>query len=175
MPLTIPHAKEALSYAHIYATAAMARVNFHATFTEHDQFDYGIDGRFEGLKTRGTSQVPDGFPMLYQAKASQDWEFEGDTIRYDLSARAYNNIVDRAPRSARMILLLLCLPPQQEYWHQVDETETVIRHCCYWHWFEGDLIDNSSTKRVWIPKSQLFTPQALNNLLEFERIRILSL
>ena len=152
----------------------MAQVNFHATFSEHDQFDYGVDGHFEGLKTRGTGQVPNGFPVLYQAKASQDWEFEQDTVRYDLSARAYNNIVDRAPQSARMILLLLCLPPVQQDWHHVDETSTVIRNCCYWHWFEGELVPNSSTKRVWIPRDQLFTPQALNDLLEIERYRILA-
>ena len=171
MFLSIPHAKEALNYAHIYATAAMARVNLSAKLTEHDVFDYGVDGAFEGLVDRGDKVIPSGFAIHYQAKATQQWSFEGEDVVYDLSSRAYNNIVERHPASPRLILILLCLPPLQEHWHATTEDQTTIRQCCYFHWFEGEPTLNASTKRIRIPRKNLFTPQALTKLLELEDYR----
>jgi Domain of unknown function (DUF4365) len=167
LPLTLSHSKEAMSYAHIFATAGMARVSFDAKI----HFDYGVDGHFEELVNTEEGHVASGFPVFYQAKASVNWEYDGNEVVYDLDARAYNNIATRKPAAARLILLLLCLPPEIENWHSVTESITTMQRCCYWHWFEGPRVANSSTRRVRIPRSNLFTPEVLKQLLEIERLR----
>jgi hypothetical protein len=167
VPLTLSHSKEAMSYAHIFATAGMARVSFEAAYL----FDYGVDGHFEILVEDEGTHVPSGYPLFYQAKASVNWHFDGDEVVYDLDSRAYNNIATRPPSAARLILLLLCLPPETNDWHRVTEANTTMQHCCYWHWFEGSRVPNSSTKRIRIPRSQVFTPEVLTQLLEVERLR----
>ena len=117
--ITPEHIKEALCLAHIYATAAIAGVNF-----SHTVFDYGVDGSFEAIVKQRWGWVPSGFSLKYQAKASVEWELDGNEIVYDLDARAYNNIVSRDPGAESLILILLCLPRDQTIWHRSSLEET---------------------------------------------------
>jgi hypothetical protein len=66
LPLTLSHSKAAMSYAHIFATAGMARVSLDAKILH----DYGVDGHFEELVATEEGDVPSGFPVFYQAKAT---------------------------------------------------------------------------------------------------------
>jgi hypothetical protein len=45
VPLTLSHSKKAMSCAHIFATASVARVSFEAAYL----FAYALDGHFEIL------------------------------------------------------------------------------------------------------------------------------
>ena len=166
MPLTVQDAKEIMCLAHIYATAGKARVAFSA-----DVHDYGVDGHFTVIRRRGTALVPSGIPLDYQAKATTVWKFDGADVVYDLDARAYNNIVERTPDETTMILILLCLPPEFERWHETTADTTTLRHCCYWWVDRGELTDNTATQRIRIPQTNLFTPDMLLKLLELERLR----
>jgi hypothetical protein len=166
VPLTVQDAKEIMCLAHIYATAGMARVAFSA-----DVKDYGVDGTFKVIKQRGTAQVPSGIPLDYQAKATVNWKLVGSEIVYDLDARAYNNIVERKAADTTMILILLCLPPDFEKWHEATTDTTTLRHCCYWWVESGELTDKTSKQRIKIPQANLFTPDMLLKLLEAERLR----
>ena len=151
MPLTIQDAKEIMCLAHIYAIAGMARVAFSA-----DIKDYGVDGTFR---------------IISQAKATVDWKFDGDHVVYDLNARAYNNIAERAPEETTLILILLCLPSESEKWHEATADNTTLRNCCYWWVGGGELTENSDSKTIRIPRSNLLTPPVLLDLLEQERQR----
>ena len=166
MPLTIQDAKEVMCLAHIYATAGKARVAFSA-----DVHDYGVDGTFKVLKRRGSSLIPSGIPLDYQAKATEDWSFDGDHVVYDLDARAYNNIASRLPAETTLILILLCLPSNFEQWHEATADTTTMRHCCYWYLATGGLTENKYAQRIRIPRTNLFTPEKLHELLEAERLR----
>ncbi len=166
MPLTVQDAKEIMCLAHIYATAGKARVAFSA-----DVHDYGVDGTFKVIRRRGTAQVPSGIPLDYQAKATTVWKFDGTDVVYDLDARAYNNIVERTPDETTMILILLCLPPETEKWHEATPDATTLRHCCYWWVERGELTDKTAKQRIKIPRANLFTPDTLLELLEGERLR----
>ena len=166
VPLTVQDAKEIMCLAHIYATAGKARVAFSA-----DVHDYGVDGTFKVIIQRGTVHTPSGIPLDYQAKATEDWSLDGDDIVYDLDARAYNNIAARTASDTTMILILLCLPKDAEKWHETTTETTTLRHCCYWYVVTGDLTDNTASKRIKIPRANLFTPTMLADLLELERLR----
>ncbi len=168
MSITAQHTQENLCLAHIYALAGMAGAN-HLVRHVHD---YGVDGQFVPVVQRADGRIAQsGYPLDFQAKATINWELKEGQIVYDLEAKTYNDMVSREPSETTLILILLCLPKSAVEWHEASEAATVIRHCCYWEIFQGDLCGNTSTKRVFIPTDQLLTPDALRDLLAFERNR----
>ena len=90
---------------------------------------------------------------------------------YDLEAKTYNDIVSRTPAEATLILILLCLPTDQVDWHIALEGATILQHCCYWHFFTGEVTDNKETKRIFIPIENRLAPSVLHDLLEMEKAR----
>jgi hypothetical protein len=90
VPITEQHTEESLCFAHIYALAGVAGVNYSA-----NRYDYGIDGHFIPVKKRGSRFIDTGFPLDYQAKATVNWELKDGKIVYDLEAKTYNDLVER--------------------------------------------------------------------------------
>lgn len=167
MPITVQHTEESLCFAHIYALAGIAGVNYSAR-----RYDYGVDGHFSAVvRVRENRLVDSGFPLDFQAKATVDWELVDGKIIYDLEAKTYNDFVGRPADATTMILILLCLPKDRNSWHEMSYEQTILRHCCYWHAITGEPTSNSSTKRIQIPVDQLLTPEVLNELLILERAR----
>jgi hypothetical protein len=145
----------------------MAGVNFSVKYI----YDYGVDGQFSAVVTRGNRLVATGYPLDFQAKATVNWELVDGNIIYALEAKTYNDIVSRTPAETTLILILLCLPHAQTDWHGATCEETTLRHCCYWHTLTSDLTQNTSTKRISIPIANLLTPESPNSLLVWERAR----
>ncbi len=166
MSITEQHTEESLCFAHIYALAGIAGVNYSA-----QRYDYGVDGQFSAIVRRRSRLVDSGFPLDFQAKATVDWELVDGNIVYDLESKTYNDFVGRSADATTMILILLCLPRDRNGWHEANCDETILRHCCYWHTITGEPTSNTSTKRIYIPARQLLTPAALNELLILERER----
>lgn len=167
MSITLQHTQENLCRAHIQAIAAMAGVNLGLSHTQ----DYGVDGQFDPVVIREGRRITSGFPLPFQAKATINWERKEGNIVYDLEAKSFNDMVMRTEAESTLLLVLLCLPPDQPSWHAVSQDTTSINHCCYWHIVEGELTSNAATKRIHIPEDRLLTPQALLDLLEYERLR----
>mgnify|MGYP005821389005 CR=1 FL=1 len=167
MPITEQHTEESLCLAHIYALAGVAGVNYGI----RKVYDYGVDGQFNTVVSRGNRKVDSGFPLDFQAKATVDWELSDGHIVYDLEAKTYNDMVERSEAETTLMLILLCLPRNRAAWHGTSTQETIMRHCCYWHILEGGVTSNTSTKRIFIPQSQVLTPDVLNQLLAAERLR----
>jgi hypothetical protein len=134
-------------------------------------YDYGVDGQFNTVVERRGRKVDSGVPLDFQAKASTNWERRGNCIVFDLEAKTYNDIVSSTPDETTMILIVLCLPPDQASWHVVAEEATMMRNCCYWHLLTGEATENESRKRILIPVGNQLTPQALKDLLALEKAR----
>jgi Domain of unknown function (DUF4365) len=168
LAITEQHTEESLCLAHIYALAGVAGVNYGI----HKVYDYGVDGQFNAVVTRGNRRVDSGFPLDFQAKATVDWELSDGHIVYDLEAKTYNDMAQRSEAETTLMLILLCLPNTRAQWHGATAHETIMRHCCYWHIIlDGAQTSNTSKKRVFIPETQILTPDTLNQLLTAERIR----
>jgi hypothetical protein len=167
LPITEQHTEESLCLAHIYALAGVAGVNYGI----RKGYDYGVDGQFNEVITRGTRRVDSGFPLDFQAKATIDWELKDGHIVYDLEAKNYNDMVERSDAETTLMLILLCLPKARTQWHGATAQETIMRHCCYWHILTGEPTPNTSKKRIFIPETQILTPDTLNELLTAERER----
>lgn len=168
MPLsiTVEHVKEDLSRAHIQAVAAMAGVIL--TTYGHD---YGVDGEFKPVIVRDGRRIGSGFGIEYQAKATVKWELKDGLIIYDLEAKNFNDLVTREAADTTLMLILLCLPRNENNWHEVTATSTSMQHCCYYHILEPGEPTTQDSKRVKIPQEQMLTPAALNDLLILERTR----
>jgi len=166
LSITEQHTEESLCFAHIYALAGVAGVNYRA-----NRYDYGIDGQFNPVVKRGNRMIQTGFPLDFQAKATVDWNLKDDHIVYDLEAKNYNDMALRTPAESTLILILLCLPKSRSDWHGTTLDETVMRHCCYWYLVEGDPTPNEYSKTIYIPRKNLLTPAILLELLELESSR----
>lgn len=173
MGITLQHVEESLCAAHVTAIAGMAG----AALGLNHLHDYGVDGQFEPIVERKVSakktrKVISGFPLPFQAKATINWTLKDNKIIYDLESKSYNDIVLRTEAEATLLLVLLCLPKNKVDWHDVSSTGTMLRNCCYWQVIRGQpVINEKSTKRVFIPDVQLLTPSSLNDLLEAEKLR----
>ncbi|CAK8717983.1 MAG: protein of unknown function (DUF4365) [Candidatus Electronema aureum] len=102
-----------------------------------------------------------------QLKATINWTEDNNFISYDLDAEYYNKLLYRKEKSSiPCLLVVMCLPRDKNEWIQVSEQQLIIKKCCYYYSVNGEPTENSSTKRVRIPKSQLLTPSAVQSLME---------
>lgn len=166
--ITKEHAQEALGRAYIHAVAAAAGVNY----SLGAEFDYGFDGHFRPVRLRGHRIVETGIPLAFQLKCSGSWTMDEENVSYALKSKNYNDLVTRAPEAEGAILILMCLPEEQDQWVTISEEEIVLRRCCYYATLAGDPVPNeNSTKTIQIPRSNLLTAENLLVVLEQERIR----
>lgn len=165
--LTESHTQECLSLAYVHAVTGRAGVNL----LVGSRHDYGVDGTFKPVVNMNGRRVESGHPVDFQLKSSVNWEHDGEVVVYDLESKNYNDMVGRVPSAIPLILLLLCLPRDSSTWLAGTETELVLRHCCYWMRVTGEPTDNSKTKRIRIPRSNLLTPEAVLTILSAERAR----
>jgi hypothetical protein len=152
---------EALSRAYVSAIAAQAGVNVYMP-----QRDFGTDMIFSKvIERKEGSRHTDtwGLTIPCQIKASTIWGLREDTISYDLEVKNYNDLVN----SNNLVLILMCLPPSPDEWLYQDEACLRLHRCCY-YWRTLDKVEttNTSTKRIFIPRSQIFTVESLIRLVE---------
>jgi hypothetical protein len=162
--LTIPHCKESLSRAYVTAVVGRARQSLRWGGGE---FDHGVDGQVRILERRGQKIREIGLGFDFQSKTTVDWSVEGTSIVYDLEADAYNNLVERAgTRAMPFLLVLLCLPTEENSWLSVSADQLILRKCAFWCKLKGDLTMNTGTQRIRVPDSNVFTPEAVASILQ---------
>lgn len=160
--LTENHVKEALSRSYVSAVAAKAGV-----VIERPEFDYGIDGAFRLLTVRKGNRIPTGLSIAYQLKATTRFHPTEKGIGYDLDERTYDLLChNHASGKAPMILLVHLLPKDPGEWLSVDDERLKLRRSCYWHNLGDDCgTDKISSKRIYLNRDRLFTPEALLDIL----------
>jgi hypothetical protein len=158
--LTKEHIQEGLSRAFIHAMAARAGL----ICAESGTFDYGVDGTFRPVVIRNGKRYTSSSALDFQARSTINWEYDGKNIVYDLDADTFNDLLSRT-KGVSSILILLCLPSEDIRWLETTETETILRHCCYWFRPSGVPTSNTSTIRVRIPRENLLTPESLSILM----------
>jgi hypothetical protein len=163
MPITIPHQKELLSIS--YATAVAARAGVHVSGnTVHD---YGVDLTLSPVSTLPSGKrMATGFDFHFQLKSTVDFRQTPESIIYDLNADTFNMFA-KWDGPSPCYLLLMCLPRDCADWTGTTENAMELRKCCYWHHIPpGIPTKNTSSVTISIPRSQVFTHQALLNLMQ---------
>lgn len=159
--ITEQHIKEGLSRAYIIAVSHATGLNI-----EESRYDYGIDGTISGVKIlKNGRRVSNGVKLDFQLKSSVNIEVEDDVIKYALEAKNYNDLVDEEVATPR-ILILYKLPKEREQWINVTENNTILKHCAWWCHLRGkEPTNNCSSKTIEIPRNQILTVEALNELM----------
>lgn len=90
---------------------------------------------------------------------------DGVNLSYFLSGvNRYNDLRTKTIDAAR-ILVVLFLPVDAQDWLSHSEDKLALRKCAYWQSLRGaPTTTNSSGETVYLPKSQMFNPQALTDL-----------
>lgn len=159
--ITEKHTQEQLSKAFATLVAARAGMNL-SVDREHD---YGIDGTFRPVHIVKEKRVETGFPVDFQLKASINCEHQPNHVVYDCEADTYNSLSDRAAQGGvPSLLLVLSLPHDRAAWLTIDEEKLVLKRCCYWYHITDSQVNNRYSKRILIPRTQLFTVEALTGI-----------
>ena len=166
--ITKQHTQESMSRSYIHAIAGRAGVNLLLT----REFDYGFDGTFREVIVRGGRRVESGFPLDFQLKCTTNWRHEGDLVAYNIETKTYNDLVTRHPLGVGAVLILLCIPPEEESWVEFSEEAMMLRRCCYYSVLSGDPVPNeNSKKRISIPRANVLSADSLRDLISSERNR----
>ena len=164
--MTREHRQEALCRAYVQAVAAQAG----ATWSKPDS-DYGID-----LSLRLVSPVEGrrrdvGAQIDLQLKSTTQAIVSETEVIYDLDVDTYNDLRD-VDRPNLFVLVLFVMPPDAALWLSQAAEQLCLRHCAYWTSLRGfPLTTKTSSIRIKIPRSNIFSVEALAQLLQQARER----
>lgn len=167
MAMPMQNIEESLSVSYVSAVAAKAGASLDIPFR-----DFGVDVSIreisETVDDKGNiSLVPMQVAFDCQLKSTKNWEDKDDKIVYAIDVKAYNKLIYRQNHSTTpCILVLLCLPKEKKDWLSITKDELILRKCCYYYIIKGDPTYNTSTITIRIPNQNLFTPDAVNDLIE---------
>jgi hypothetical protein len=162
MPMPDQHIQERLSAA--YVTAVVARAG--ARFEESRPPEYGNDGYIQVVTQLANGKyMPTGYSFWVQIKATTTCQLENEHVVYDMEVDAYNKLAEWQGTSF-CLLVLLRLPKDKDYWLALDEEQLLMQNCCYWAHIDGPRSHHARSQRIRIPRNQLFTPQAIHDMLE---------
>jgi len=174
--LTRNHAQEGLSRAYVQALSSVARI----WSSMKDEFDYGFDGQFDLIArveidpaSGKQNLVKAGYTVDFQLKCSKDWKIVGDHVLWSMKSKAYNKLAGRGRGAVPAILILMCLPEDENCWMDFSEDALVLRKCCYYTTVTGPVLENeNSTHQVRFPRSNLLNVASLTSILDRNRERM---
>lgn len=157
--------QEELSKAYIQAVASYAGYSFQHIDRDND----GVDTIIKSNSKPSPESILMSVSLEIQLKAccsnnSLSINENGDLV-YDLKARNYNILVN-THRQLDIILVLLWLPEEKDQWliHSVDNL--LIKKCAYWVSLKGEEeTNNTGTKRIVIPRLNVFSPTTLHEIM----------
>lgn len=162
-PMDLNTRKELFSYAHIHAVASVA--GFSVQLKSRPMDSAGLDLLVEvpGSLETGTVAYPK-FEAQVKCTAVQS-TIKEDTINFPLEVKNYNQLRISNPMIP-LILIVVLVPENLNDWAEVRDTETIIRKCAYWLSLKGcDTTANTDKITVRIPRDQIFSPDALSQIM----------
>lgn len=162
MAVSIQNIEESLSVSYVSAVVAKAGASFDIVSR-----DYGVDVCVRRVDKFNGQLMDMGVSFDCQLKATINWTEEGSHIIYDLEADAYNKLIYRHQASTTpCLLVLLCLPKDQEEWLIFSEDEMNLRKCCYYYYVQGEMTNNKRSIRIRIPKCNKLSPEIIGKLID---------
>ena len=146
-------AQEQFSFAYITAVASQAKVQVELRRLDDD----GIDGQL--ISDQGTEPRID-----FQAKSTFQPVEHTDHISFPLKVENYDRLIKKT--SAPRILIVTIVPPTRDEWLHQNTERLLARRCAYWEDLKGrQPTANRETITIEIPKSQIFSPENLADLM----------
>jgi Domain of unknown function (DUF4365) len=159
--ITTAHRMESLSRAYLQAVAAQAGLNYsvHA-------YDYGIDITLREVERAGEYYIDTGRVLDVQLRSTGRAAADQIEIRFDLDVRTYDHLRVDHPKGTRILMVML-VPQEEADWVSLTERGLLIGGEMYWLLLRGrPSVPNAATIRLAIPRHQMVTGSALQQLLE---------
>lgn len=162
--LSPPNIESELSYAYLHAVASKAGMACNAGVRHED--NNGIDATLTAWGPFNNGGYLTEVDIKVQLKATIAVPADdGANLSYFLSGVSRYNDLRTPTVNAARILVVLFLPADAQDWLNHSEEELALRKCAYWQSLRGaPATTNGSGATVHLPKTQMFTPQALTDL-----------
>lgn len=156
--------KSELSYAWLHAVAARAGCECQASARHSD--NRGIDARLMAAGRFAPSPSLTLFDVYVQLKAtSEELNARGSLVPFDLEVPQYDRLRVTTAASP-WLLVVLQLPPDPARWLTCSPQGLALRRCAWWLSLHGaPPTTGAHTQRVYIPRRNRFTVEALKDLL----------
>jgi hypothetical protein len=157
MPITTTDndIKERLSVAYVAAVAARVGCEVREFHVQRNGLDATISA-IAGIKAK----------IDVQLKATSTDCVKANHIAFDLDVATYDELRSAHVQSPQLLVILV-LPEDAAEWLALDEESLVLKRCAYWHNLQGQpAVSNRGTIRVYLPRSNIFAPEALRSLME---------
>lgn len=152
--------KEEFSFAYVHAVAASKSFIVNYTRIDYDSIDVSISSN--GLIEEDSSLYSPEIKLQMKATASPT--FKENHLHFKLPIKNYNEL--RAKVANPRILVVLCIPEDQEEWLSHTCEELVLRKCAYYMSLKGMAeTDNEYTVTIHIPLKNVFSPDALYEMM----------
>lgn len=154
--------KEEFSYAYIHAIASVAGYAFSTKSRRMDSA--GVDVTIETPSEIGEVLFP---KIEAQVKCTASLSMVSESgFSFPLPVRNYNRL-RHLNSLVPLILIVVVVPSDLPRWLEINEEQTLLRKCAYWVSLKGkEPTDNTTTVSVYLPRSNLLTPQSLSELMK---------
>lgn len=151
----LTHRQEQFSNAFIEAIAAVAGCSAAKPAVDNDSIDWTLSNR-----------LPRRPKLDLQLKCTAHDTGPADYIRFALPIKNYRDLILTDLSNPR-ILAVVVVPDQTDDWIEQERERLVLRHCAYWTSLLGlTQSDNETTVTVDVPRTNLFTVDALNRIMQ---------
>ena len=157
MPITTTDndIKERLSVAYMTAVAARIGCEVREFHVQRNGLDVTISA-IDGIKAK----------IDVQLKATSTDCIKATDVVFDLEVETYDELRSVHVQSPQLLVVLVLLEDAAE-WLALNEESLVLKRCADWLNLQGrPAVSNTETIRVRLPRSNIFGPEALRNLME---------
>ena len=150
--------KEQFSVAYVRAVAAVAGYNTGRLDVDDDSVDLTLAER----GGRGTIRSP---RLDLQLKCTEQAVLRPDRLAFELGLKNYDDLRPTDLATPRILVVVL-VPADVDEWLDHSEQQLALRRCGYWVSLRGrSETPNAASVTIDIPRHQVFTPQAVTNLM----------
>ena len=162
--LSPPNIESELSYAYLHAVASKAGMACSAGSRHED--NNGIDATLTAWGPFNNGGYLTEVDIKVQLKATIANPIDdGANLSYFLSGVSRYNDLRTATVGVARILVVLFLPKDAHDWLNHSADALALRKCAYWQSLrDAPATANESGATIYLPKAQMFTPQALTEL-----------
>ena len=150
--------KSELSIAYLHCLAIKKGFELEHTRIDNDSVDATIcaNGKITPEAILSSPKVD------IQLKATSNWVVENGSIKFKLPLKNYNDL--RSNCAVNKILVVLCLPDNEDEWIKYTPDEIVIKKCAYWLNLKG-MAETENENNVTVTLSELFDSHILHDTL----------
>lgn len=155
--MTLNNQKEQFSAAYARADASVVGLNVSKCEVDDDSIDITFE-RTGGLAERVDIQLK---------CTAEPLPAKGD-LKFPLKIKNYEDL--SRPTIMPRILVVLFVPEKCENWMEISQERAILRHAAWWLSLENaPATDNQSSVTLTIPRTNLFKPDILIDLLDKTR------